>query len=117
LLFDINGKAEALYVVGAFRLAFVPYLPELTGVVRVGMAEVHTRVMVDYINTNDSNVNPRPFLGLGLEYALTKRVKATLDADFTRSTDVPFGGVNGLGSTTFPSNTLRMVSVGAQYQF
>jgi opacity protein-like surface antigen len=109
---DGRIKSEAVFAVGAFRWAFVPDLPQLVGVGRIGLAKVHSNFTLGDAHLTDSGQSSKLIYGLGLEFAVTKNVKASLDADFTQTAEIPTGA-----NVTLGSGSVRMLSLGAQYQF
>ncbi len=98
----IGGRldASALTVGGALRYDFIP---EFTGVLRLGMAYVTSKV--DEPNAAATSHATKPYWGLGAEYAFDKNWKGVASADFTTG---KFRGTNGV---------VRLYSVGAQYGF
>ncbi|MBI2734470.1 MAG: outer membrane beta-barrel protein [Aquabacterium sp.] len=97
-----NLEASAVTVNLAVR---APLSRELGAVGRVGLA----RVTVDeHFNwrSDRSKSTSQLYLGLGLEYALQKNLKATFSYDLTRGEDAGGGGGN-----------LHLFSAGLQYAF
>jgi len=108
--FKVRGDltSTAPFLVGAFHADFAS---RLSGVARLGVANVKSTVDTTLLITNtslpsQSETKLQPLFGLGLGYAVTKNVKVTLDADFTKSAE--FQG---------ESDNLRLISIGAQYSF
>ena len=101
-------KSTAAFLVGAFHGDFTP---QFSGVARLGVANVKSTIDTTILAgnvalTSQSETKLQPLFGLGLGYAVTKNVKLTLDADFTKTAE--FQG---------ESDSLRLISVGAQYSF
>lgn len=80
------------------------FMPNLSGVARLGIANVDTKATVAGVGST-SETKAKAYFGLGLEYAFTKNLKGVVDADFTDS--------EVAGST----GAVRMLSIGAQYNF
>jgi len=76
---------------------------ELTGVGRLGFAMMDTKLRAGGASRTESST--KVYFGLGLEYALSRNLKATAAADFTSAE------YNG------DSHAVRMFSAGAQYEF
>jgi len=93
---------DAFLVNAAGRL---PFTRELTGVGRLGLAFVDTKVSGStyYGNRTDSATNV--YCGLGLEYSFNKNLRGTASADFTT------GEVSG------NEGSVRLLSLGVRYDF
>jgi hypothetical protein len=77
----------------------------LSGVLRFGGASVQVKQTSDF-GVYDSGNGWKPYLGLGLEYAITPNFKGTASLDVTQ------GGTDG-----GESGVLRLLSAGVQYQY
>ncbi len=103
---DVNQSIEArgALLAAAFRYAAHPQL-SLVG--RVGLSILKTkgssRSIVESFSTSDDSV--KPYLGLGIEFALNKNVRITADADFTSA------------ELNDSRGDLRLLGVGLQYGF
>ncbi len=98
--FDL--EASAVIVNAAFR---APLSRELAGVARIGLAHVTVDEHFNW-RSDRSKSTSQLYLGLGLEYALQKNLKATFSYDLTRGEDAGGGGGN-----------LHLFSAGLQYGF
>ena len=77
---------------------------QLNGVARLGVAVLDTKLSGPlFINSSDSST--KLYFGLGLEYAFAKNLKGTASLDFANA---EFKGESG---------SVRMLNVGAQYDF
>jgi len=76
---------------------------ELTGVGRLGFGTMDTKQR--FGGTSRTESSTKVYFGLGLEYALSRNLKATAAADFTSAE------YNG------DSHAVRMFTAGAQYDF
>ncbi len=76
---------------------------ELTGVGRLGFGTMDTKLRVGGASRTESST--KVYFGLGLEYALSRNLKAVAAADFTSA---EYSG---------ESYAVRMFSAGAQYEF
>lgn len=83
----------------------LPFTRELSGVGRLGLAFVDTKVSGNtyYGRRTDSSTNL--YVGLGLEYSFTKNLRGTASADFTS------GEIEG------EEGSVRLLSIGLQYDF
>lgn len=95
-------EASAVIVNAAFR---APLNRELGAVGRIGLAHVTVDEHFNW-RSNLSKSTSQLYLGLGLEYALQKNLKATFAYDLTRGEDAGGGGGN-----------LHLFSAGLQYGF
>lgn len=95
-------EASAVVVNAAFR---APLNRELGAVARVGLASVTVDEHFNW-RSDRSKTTSQLYLGLGLEYALQKNLKATLSYDLTRGEDAGGGGGN-----------LHLFSAGLQFHF
>lgn len=95
-------EASAVIVNAAFR---APLSRELGAVARVGLASVTVDEHFNW-RSDRSKTSSQLYLGLGLEYALQKNLKATFSYDLTRGEDAGGGGGN-----------LHLFSAGLQYGF
>ncbi len=97
---DVSGVTVSAALRGAFT-------PALNGVLRLGIASITTESSAKLLGSSGSasETNAAPYLGLGLEYAFTKNLKGTVSADFSRFE------VDG------ETGSVRMVGIGAQYDF
>lgn len=93
-------EASALTFAGVWRYDFIP---EFTGVLRLGMAYVTSKV--DEPGVSASSHSTKPYWGLGAEYSFDKNWKGVASADFTTG---KFRGINGV---------VHLYSIGAQYGF
>jgi hypothetical protein len=112
------GKAEASVVAGsslvkvdvrsrAFVLAGVyhwDFTPEMGGAVHVGVASVRTKATVQ--GQTLAKDEAKPYLGLSLDYAFTKHLKAVAALDLSEAELSE--GVKG---------RVSLLSAGAQYEF
>lgn len=98
--FDL--EASAVVVNAAFR---APLSRELAGVARVGLAHVTVDEHFNW-RSDRSKSTSQLYLGLGLEYALQKNLKAAFSYDLTRGEDAGGGGGN-----------LHLFSAGLQLSF
>lgn len=99
-------EARGALLSAAFRYAAHPQL-SLVG--RVGLSFLKSRYVgtirdYDY-RESDSDDSVKPYLGLGIEFALNKNLRITAEADFT-SADID-------GDT----GAVRLLGVGLQYAF
>ncbi|RTL29281.1 MAG: porin family protein [Burkholderiales bacterium] len=105
----VDLESSAPFVVGAVRGNFTP---ELSGVARLGLANMETKLKATQVITSasgsDSKSEIKALFGLGLEYAFTKSFSASVEADFSNTTEV----ISGMGS-----GSIRMLSIGGQYHF
>ena len=103
----VDVKSTATFLVGVFRGDLTP---QLAGVARLGVANVRTTAEATFLASNfevsEKETKVKPLFGFALEYAFTPKIKATLDADFTKTADI-----DG------ESDKVRMLSIGAQYSF
>mgnify|MGYP006174555269 CR=1 FL=1 len=102
-------ESHGMLVNGAFRYAATPAF-SLVG--RVGISVLRTTVsgaVAGYSNVSDDKVAVSPYLGLGMEYALTKTLRLTADADFTEAE----GELRGNSD----SASVQLMSIGLQYAF
>lgn len=83
----------------------LPFTRELTGVGRLGLAFVDTKVSGSTIYGNRTEGTTSAYFGLGLEYSFNKNLRGTAAADFTTG---EFDGNEG---------TVRLLSIGLQYDF
>lgn len=97
-------EASGALVAAAFRYAAHPQL-SLVG--RLGLSMLKTKgsshSVVGTYSVSDDSV--KPYLGLGVEFALNKNLRITADADFTSAE------LNG------DSGSVRLLGVGVQYAF
>ncbi|TAK86850.1 MAG: hypothetical protein EPO09_19255 [Aquabacterium sp.] len=105
-LVDLTMESRAFYIGGAFRGDFSS---QVAGVARLAVAQVETKSVIhnSYVSGSSSKTKANALLGLGLEFALNKQFKLTIDADFTQS---PIAENN-------ETATLRLISVGGRYSF
>lgn len=79
---------------------------ELNGVARLGVATLDTKLSGPrVIGGSQTDSSTKLYFGLGLEYAFTKNLKGTVGADFANA---EFKGDSG---------SVRLLSIGAQYDF
>lgn len=105
----VSASVEAVAVTAALALR-AEVMPAWTGVARLGVASVRStrKNTVDatgVVYGEGSQMKTKPYLGLGLEYALTPQLKATLGADVTQATVDDSKG------------QVRLYSLGAQYAY
>lgn len=91
---------DGFLINAAFRHNFTR---ELNGVARLGVATLDTKLSGPFVSQTDSST--KLYFGLGVEYALQKNFKITAGADFTNA---EFQGDSG---------AVRLLSIGAQYDF
>lgn len=107
-LTSVQFESTAPFIVGTLRGAFTP---QLTGVARFGIANVETKLTGTVSgfagSASDSSTQAQPIFGLALEYGFNKHLSVSVDADFTNSADVANTG----------HGAIRMLSIGAQYNF
>lgn len=103
---DVTYKSNAFYIGGAARGELVH---NFWGVARLGLAQVETKAdaRITYGGGTSSKSGAEALFGLGVEYAVAQKLKLTAGVDFTQS---PIAE----GNTTA---TLRLLSIGAQYNF
>lgn len=99
--------ATAPYLALAARAAIIP---DLNGVVRVGLARVRTEMRVTEptipVNEKIAQIKVKPYLGLGLEYTIQPNLQAVVGADFTQAE-----------VADQETGTVRSFNVGVQYGF
>lgn len=107
-LVDVGFESKGVLLAGAFRGALNP---NFSVVGRLGLSFLKTKTSGSLLgfSESESNNSVKPYFGLGLEYALSKNVRATASADFTQAT-AEFDGVSDSGA-------VRLLSVGLQYDF
>jgi Outer membrane protein beta-barrel domain len=93
-------KGTAFSLVGAYRMSFNP---ELTGVVRLGLASVKGKLTLNGTSTSDSNI--KLYTGLGVEYTMSPEIKLVGAFDLT---NVEINGNSG---------TAWLLGAGAQVGF
>jgi len=103
---DIKGTA--ISVVGAFRF---PIADEFTGVGRLGLASVSGKTSGTFSGTSGSKSKSaiKLYTGLGLEYAITKEIKAVAAFDLT-NVEVESSALSG-------SATAYLLGAGVQAAF
>lgn len=95
--------ADGFLINAAFRHNFTR---ELNGVARLGVAALDTKLSGPrVIGGSQTDSSTKLYFGLGAEYALQKNFKLTAGADFTSA---EFQGDSG---------AVRLLSIGAQYDF
>ncbi len=99
--FSVEVKGHGVLLAAAFRY---PVMPTLNVVGRLGMASLKAKGSSS-LGTSDSESSTKPYVGLGAEYALTKELRLTAAADFTRA------------KFADDSYAVRLLSLGAQYDF
>lgn len=102
----VNGKLTAT----GFTLAVAAhgqFTPEISGVARLGLAMLKTKVneSLGSLRVSDSESKARAYLGLGLGYAVTPKLNATVDADFSTA---KLAGEKG---------AVRSIGLGLAYKF
>jgi len=99
-------EATGALIAAAFRYAAHPQL-SLVG--RLGLSILKTRyeeaARFTTYNSSQSDDSVKPYVGLGLEFAVNKNLRITADADFTTAE------LNG------DSGAVRLLGVGLQYAF
>jgi OmpA-OmpF porin, OOP family len=96
--------AYAFSVAVAYRAAFIPRLPQLQGVGRIGIASVNAKSNVTG-SVEEAVVKAKPYFGLGLDFAVGKGLTLA-------------GAIDGVSaSTESESRTSYLFGVGAQYAF
>lgn len=97
-------EASGALLGAAFRYATHPQL-SLVG--RVGLSFLKTKGASNSVaeNTSASDDSVKPYLGLGVEFAVNKNLRITADADFTT---VELNGSSG---------SVRLLGMGLQYGF
>ncbi len=105
-LVNLELETTAFFLAAAVRGDFTP---NFGGAARLGLASVKTDVtgFVPSLNrgVKDSSSAGKAYFGLSLDYAFTKNLKGVVAADFT-TTDI-----------YEESAAVRMISIGAQYDF
>ncbi len=105
---DVHHSFEAsgALVAAAFRYAAHPQL-SLVG--RVGLSFLKTKFKQTTPNDFDtysvSDDSVKPYIGVGIEFALNKNLRLTADADFTTA------------EVDNNKNSVRLLGVGLQYDF
>jgi len=94
--------ADGFLINAAFRHNFTR---ELNGVARLGVATLDTKLSADVLGRSQTDSSTKLYFGLGVEYALQKNLKLSAGADFTNA---EFQGDSG---------AVRLLSIGAQYDF
>lgn len=77
----VEFGGSALVLNGAFRYAFIP---EFSGVLRLGVSNSKAEVVVRATGSDNSERSFKPYFGFGLEYTVSKNIKAAFAADFLR---------------------------------
>jgi len=97
-------EVSALVLNGALRLDMTP---DFTGLVRLGLARVRTKVSASALGLSNSTseIAIAPYVGLGLEYTLMQDLKAVAAIDFTQS------------EIDDEKSDVRLISLGLQYGF
>jgi len=99
----VGGVAvDAFLLNGAGRL---PFTRELTGVGRLGLAFIDTKLTGSPLYGNRSDSATKVYFGLGLEYSFNKNLRGTASADFTQ------------GEVVGEESSVRLLSLGVQYDF
>ena len=83
----------------------LPFTRELTGVGRLGLAMLDTKVSGSTNYGNRTYGSTNAYFGLGLEYSFNKNLRGTAAADFTTR---EVAGEEG---------NVRLLSIGLQYDF
>lgn len=102
----IKGKLSAAgFTVGV--AAHGQFTPAVSGVARLGLAMLKAKISesLGAFSVSDSESNTRAYLGLGLGYAVTSHLTATVDADFSTA---KLGGESG---------SVRAIGLGLAYKF
>ncbi|MGH6649117.1 outer membrane beta-barrel protein [Aquabacterium sp.] len=99
---NVNVKSQALVLAGGIHADFTA---RFGGIARVGVAAVKTRCGYAGSKFSSSETKAAGYLGLGLDFAFTKNIKAVAALDLTSG---ECGGETG---------GLRMLSLGGQYTF
>lgn len=105
LLLHVDLQATAVTAAVALR---GPIARDLSLVGRLGVAQVKMtgQVYTSAFSAPDENqTSTKPYVGVGLEYSFSQKLKGVLSADFTQ------------GEIVDESGSLRMVGVGLQYAF
>lgn len=107
---DVSGPVNGEIKTSAFGLgaAFMgPFSPEWSGVARLGIARVKTKVTASLgsLSASDSENTTQAYFGLGVGYALSKNATVDLSADFSKA---KFSG---------ESANVRMFGIGFTYGF
>ncbi len=105
VLLHVDLQATAVTAALALR---GPVARDLSVVGRLGMAQVKMtgKVYTSAFSAPDENqTTTKPYVGVGLEYSFSQKLKGVLSADFTQ------------GEIVDESGSLRMVGVGLQYAF
>lgn len=104
LLVNVDVKSSGLLFAAAFRHQATPVLG-LVG--RLGLSSLETKATASVLGASASRTysSTKPYVGLGIEYALNKQVSLTAGADFTRVE------VDG------ESSAVRLLGVGLRYDF
>lgn len=100
----IEVKANGFLFAAAFRHQATP---EFGLVGRLGLSSLKSKGSFRSPTSSESEnfSSTKPYIGLGAEYALTKQVRLTAGADFTRI------------KLDDESSSVRLLSIGAQYDF
>lgn len=101
---NIELKATGFLFAAAFRHLVTP---ELGLVGRLGLSNLKSKgsFRSPTEGGSESQSSTKPYIGLGAEYALTKQVRLTAGADFTRA------------KLSDEGYSVRLLSIGAQYDF
>lgn len=101
---NVDIKSNGLLFAAALRYQAAPAL-DLVG--RLGLSSLKSKATASAfgVNASESYSSTKPYIGLGVEYALNKQLRLTAGADFTR---IKLDGESG---------SIRLLSVGTQYDF
>jgi len=107
-LVNVGFKSQGVLLAGAFRGNLNPNF-SLVGRLGLSFLKTKTTGSLFGFSESESKNSVKPYVGLGLEYAFNKNVRATAAADFTQAT-AEFDGVSDSGA-------VRLLSAGLQYDF
>lgn len=99
---NVDVKSQALILAGGIHLDFTS---RFGGLLRGGVAAVNTRCRYTGSKFSDSQTVASGYVGLGLDFAFTKNIKAVAALDLTTAECADQRG------------GLRMLSLGGQYSF
>lgn len=99
---NVDIKSQALVLAGGIHADFTS---RFGGIARLGVAAVNSRCLYRGSRYSDSQTVGSGYLGLGLDFAFTKNIKAVAALDLTTA---ECAGERG---------GLRLLSVGGQYTF
>lgn len=102
VLVDLDIRTRALALAGVYHWDFTP---AFGGAVRFGLASVRTKAVA--LGRVFTKYEAKPYLGLSVDYAFTKNLKAVAALDVTEA-ELDLAGQKA---------TVSLLSAGAQYEF